>query len=87
MGDAGDPCGSPDSKGLGSSTLSAKQKAILRFVVKACVDEHKYLGSFLICITSSKRCRLALLKAPSMSPAKKAGRWGVRPGVFLIEMS
>jgi hypothetical protein len=41
MGEAGEPCGRPQRKGLGSSSCSEKVNASVRLVVKDRVYSHR----------------------------------------------
>lgn len=76
IGDRGKPCGSPDSNPFGVSVSPLKSNESVRLVQKSWIHQVRYVGNPAVVISSlSLLCR-TVLKAPSMSLARRIGRRG-----------
>jgi hypothetical protein len=73
IGEASEPCGRPQRKGLRSSGCCEKVKASVRLVVKEQVHLHRSEGMPHYYMTCRRRAGFVLLKAPSMLWVSKAG--------------
>ena len=85
-GEAGDPCGNPESYGCGGSEQLSKQNDIVRFCVNDITYLVRYRGIWRVSIMRVRRVGSVLLNAPRISFASNDGLSGRGlPGHTLTE--